>query len=244
MTITPLIAAFIHFLLIVFVGAVPLTWSRQGKTFDVLLCFGAGVLLSAAFLHMLPEAITNLGPMTGVFVLVGYLIMTFLERFTMAHPCGEHACPNHRIGWVAFFGLSIHSIIAGIALGFGLMHAHDFSVAIALLAAILAHKIPETLALMGLFASSGWKKKQMGIVLTIFACMGPVGILVGSSFDPSSDRLLGTAMAISTGTFIYIASSDLLPHLHRKMKEEWVNFIAFLVGILALGFESWHHFFG
>ncbi|HEY8278847.1 MAG TPA: ZIP family metal transporter [Bdellovibrionota bacterium] len=239
-----LLAALAHFLVILASGSLPLTWKLEGKFFDLFLCFGAGALLSAAFLHMLPSSIPALGPATGAFLLGGYLIMTTIERFTMAHPCGEEGCPSHRIGIVALFGLSVHSVIAGMALGVGLAGAASFSTSLALLSAILVHKVPETLALMSLLALSGWRGRAAFGMLLLFASMGPSGILIGSLMGNQSPAFLSGALAISAGTFLYIASSDLLPHLHRKMKEEWGNFLAFLVGIAALSFEAWHHLMG
>jgi zinc and cadmium transporter len=241
MNYAPYIAAFFHCIVILAVGAIPLTWRLQGQVFDALLSFGAGVLLSAAFLHMMPTAIEALGESTGLFLLLGYLLMLILEKFTMAHPCGEEACPNHRLGYTALFGLSVHSIISGIALGVGLGEAEHVSVSLALLAAILVHKVPETLALMGLLAGSGWVKRKILLSLVIFSLMGPIGIFIGSILNLSSHWALSSAMAVSAGTFLYIASSDLLPQLHKKMKQEWLHFVAFLLGLGSLAFEAVHH---
>lgn len=244
MTSLALLAAAAFFLVTLVSGALPLTWKLEGRFFDGFLCFGAGVLLSAAFLHMLPSAIPALGPATGAFTLGGFLLMTVIERFTMAHPCHEEGCPNHRIGIVALFGLSVHSVIAGTALGVGLAGAADLSTSMALLSAILVHKVPETLALMSLLAISGWTGWPAFGMLLLFAVMGPSGILLGSLLHGKSPAFLSGALAVSAGTFLYIAASDLLPHLHRKMKEEWVNFLAFLAGILILSFEAVHHLMG
>ncbi|MGZ3692925.1 MAG: ZIP family metal transporter [Bdellovibrionota bacterium] len=244
---TPILAALAHFLVVFIVGLFPLTWKLKGDIYDLFLSFGAGVLLSAAFLHMLPEATLEIGPSVGVFMMAGYVLMTILERFTMAHPCMEDDhChnPDHRLGLVAFFGLSVHSVIAGMALGVGLMGASDISVSIALLAAILVHKVPETLALMALLAASHWSKTKMSITLVCFSCMGPGGILIGAFMNFQSAKFMGAALAISAGTFLWLASGDLLPHLHTKMKQKWINFAAFLVGLLALSFEAWHHLMG
>ena len=244
MALTPLIASLIHCLVILLVGILPLTWRMQGQVYDALLSFGAGVLLSAAFLHMLPAAIPSLGEMSGLFLLAGYLLMTLLERFTMAHPCSEDSCPNHRLGFTALLGLSVHSVIAGMALGVGLLDAKDLSVSVALLAAILVHKVPETLALMGLLAASGWDRRRILFSLFFFSGMGPLGILLGTFTEIQSPWFLSAAMAISAGTFLYIASSDLLPQLHKKMKQEWIHFFAFLLGLTLLSFESWHRLAG
>jgi zinc and cadmium transporter len=170
--------------------------------------------------------------------------MTLLERFTMAHPCGEEACPNHHLGHTAFFGLSVHSVISGMALGVGLLEAADMRVSLALLAAILVHKVPETLALMGLFAASGWARRRIVVFLFLYSLMGPAGILIGAGTGIKSPWFLSCALAVSAGTFLYIASSDLLPQLHKKMKQEWIHFLAFLAGLALLSFEAWHHLAG
>lgn len=235
------LAAIAHFLVILLVGAVPLSIRFEGAWYDIFLAFGAGVLLSAAFLHMIPEAAEAVGPSMGAYVLLGFLVMVCIDRFTMAHACGEDECPNHRIGTVAFFGLSIHSVLSGLALGVGISEEGELSTAVAMLSAILVHKIPETLALMGLFRSSGWTVKRMAIFLVLFAFMGPTGILLGSRSGLFSHDAFGAALAISAGTFLYIAAADLLPHLHRKMRQKNRTFLAFLVGIFALSIEAWHH---
>lgn len=237
----PWIAAFFHLSVILIVGLVPLTWKLQGQVFDALLSFGAGVLLSAAFLHMMPTAIESLGESTGLYILGGYVLMLVLEKFTMAHPCGEEACPNHRVGYTALLGLSIHSIISGIALGVSLGEAEHITVSMALLAAVLVHKVPETLALTGLLAGSGWQRPKIIVALVLFSLMGPVGIGIGNFFNFRGHHLMSVAMAFSAGTFLYIASSDLLPQLHKKLKQEWLHFFAFLFGLAALSFEAFHH---
>lgn len=244
---SPIFAALAHFVVVFIVGLFPLTWKLKGDIYDTFLSFGAGVLLSAAFLHMLPEATLEIGPSVGIFTLAGYVLMTVLERFTMAHPCTEDDhChnPDHRLGLIAFFGLSVHSVIGGLALGVGIAGANDISVSIALLAAILVHKVPETLALMALLTASGWTRRKMAVSLAAFSSMGPTGVLVGAYLNFQSPTLMGGALAISAGTFLYLASGDLLPHLHTKMKQKWIHFVAFLVGLFALSFEAFHHLMG
>ncbi len=44
-------------------------------------------------------------------------------------------------------------------------------------------------------------------------------------------EVLGYILAISSGTFIYIASSDLLPEIHRKKEWRLKNLIGFILGI-------------
>lgn len=75
-------------------GALPL-FSKVHRT-DLLLSFSAGVMLGAAFLHMLPEAVEGAGGAAVPFVLVGFLLLYLLERFVLVHVCAEPG-PNARL---------------------------------------------------------------------------------------------------------------------------------------------------
>lgn len=75
-------------------GALPLFASVRRS--DLLLSFSAGVMLGAAFLHMLPEAVEGAGPEAVPFVLVGFLVLYLLERFVLVHVCAEPG-PNARL---------------------------------------------------------------------------------------------------------------------------------------------------
>ncbi len=75
-------------------GALPL-FSRLRRS-DLLLSFSAGIMLGAAFLHMLPEAVEGAGGAAVPFVLVGFLFLYLLERFVLVHVCGEPG-PNARL---------------------------------------------------------------------------------------------------------------------------------------------------
>jgi zinc and cadmium transporter len=75
-------------------GALPL-FARVRRS-DLLLSFSAGVMLGAAFFHMLPEAVEGAGAQAVPFVLVGFLFLYLLERFVLVHVCAEPG-PNARL---------------------------------------------------------------------------------------------------------------------------------------------------
>lgn len=75
-------------------GALPFFASIRRS--DLLLSFSAGVMLGAAFLHMLPEAVEGAGAAAIPFTLVGFLFLYLLERFVLVHVCAEPG-PNARL---------------------------------------------------------------------------------------------------------------------------------------------------
>lgn len=68
-------------------GALPLV--GRVRRSDVFLSFSAGVMLGAAFFHMLPEAVDDAGRRALPFVLVGFLLLYLLERLVLVHVCAE-----------------------------------------------------------------------------------------------------------------------------------------------------------
>ncbi len=79
-------------------GSLPLL-GRIGRS-DVGLSFSAGVMLGAAFLHMLPEAVEEAGAIAVPFVMVGFLLLYLMERFVLIHVCAEPG-PNARLSAAA-----------------------------------------------------------------------------------------------------------------------------------------------
>ncbi len=75
-------------------GALPLFASVRRS--NLLLSFAAGVMLGAAFFHMLPEAVEGAGAAVIPFTLVGFLALYLLERFVLVHVCAEPG-PNARL---------------------------------------------------------------------------------------------------------------------------------------------------
>ncbi|ABC83558.1 ZIP family metal transporter [Anaeromyxobacter dehalogenans] len=95
-------------------GSLPLL-GRVGRS-DIGLSFSAGVMLGAAFFHMLPEAVEESGAGILPFVLVGFLLLFLLERFVLVHVCAEPG-PNARLSQAA-------PLPAGIEAGHGHDHHH------------------------------------------------------------------------------------------------------------------------
>ena len=87
-------------------GSLPLL-GRIGRS-DIGLSFSAGVMLGAAFLHMLPEAVEEGGAAAAPFVMVGFLLLYLLERFVLIHVCAEPG-PNARLSASAEGALHAHA---------------------------------------------------------------------------------------------------------------------------------------
>jgi len=107
--------------------------------------------------------------------------------------------------------LSVHSVIAGLALG----AESEVARALVIFLAILAHKSIAGFALGVSLRANGMPRRRAYGLLGIFACATPLGILAGSLLgglvsSSARDLLEATALALAAGTFIYVATVDIL----------------------------------
>ncbi|MBW3672149.1 MAG: ZIP family metal transporter, partial [Acidobacteria bacterium] len=101
-------------------GVIPLffTWSHFRA--HQWIAIGAGMILGAAFLHMIPEALEIAGPRSLPAMLLGFLTLYLIEQIALNHhPHDEKEGAFHEIGLLTFIGISLHDLIDGVALGSG-----------------------------------------------------------------------------------------------------------------------------
>jgi zinc and cadmium transporter len=213
-------------------GVFPMWVSAKNENhLKLFISFGAGLLLSMAFLHMIPESFKLIPKSFGIWLLCGFCLLLFLERFIMVHACEEHGCHYHTVGMAAFVGLTIHGIIEGFALASSQMVANLGPL---VLIAILSHKAPAGIALTSILKMSGKKSTQiLGFVLGV-ALSGPLGIWLAYWILKSEHytNTAGILLSVSAGTFLYIGACDLLPELHRTDGEKLKRLVSFCFGIL------------
>jgi zinc and cadmium transporter len=184
-------------------GALPLFGGMRRS--DVLLSFSAGVMLGAAFFHMLPEAVEAGGAAALPFVVVGFLFLYLLERFVLVHVCAEpgpgarmatngevpvadphvHGAPAHVHVHGDATGCSVHTIglaaFVGMSLhtivdGFALGAANvEPELGLLVFLAILAHKIPNAFSLSAILRAEGYTRGRALAMNAAFALMVPLG---------------------------------------------------------------------
>lgn len=210
--------------------------------------FAAGVFLAAGLLHMLPDAhegFSQLGDFPWAYLgcAIGFIIILFMERVVLAghdavadslekhSESHEHKLSLHLIVLTAI--LSVHSVIAGIALGTERNLTHSAVI----LFAILAHKGSAAFALSVNLLKEGALKKVVFRVITFFCFMTPIGIVMGMLIDKG---MTGTAQQITTasfdalaaGTFLYVS---ILGIAHEEFSEKQDKLIKFIMMCLGIG---------
>jgi zinc and cadmium transporter len=212
-------------------GFLPLLRELSQRALALLLSFSAGVLLGAVFFHMLPETGKVLADAMGWPVLAGFLLIFVMERFVFIHACEEHECDIHQMGIPAFLGISLHSLLDGVALGASLIFHHLGPV---VLLAVLIHKLPDSMSVSTILLSAGWSRSKVAVLSVLFALTTPFGALVSYLFLRAlSPEFLAMAIGVSAGTFLAIATADILPQVHRIEQRNPATVLCLFLGLLV-----------
>lgn len=218
-------------------GAAVAVLAGHERRLVTFLSFSAGVMFGAAFFHMLPEAFRGGGYRVFSLVPLGFLALFLLERYVLVHVCEEPPNFAHHghgpVGMAAFLGLSAHTLFDGVALASAVTQGVGFMAFLA----IAAHKVPSSLSLASILKSEGKTHPAILVYALLFGLMVPVGAGFYFSLDAALrfGRFAAQALAFSAGTFLYIAVSDLLPHVNRHGKEgRGRNVMALALGILLM----------
>ena len=231
------------------------------------LSFVGGLMLGIALLHLLPHGVVQCNSLDLVIgsTLFGLLFMFFLIRTFHFHQHGptthehdEHHCHHpdhghtdedggvHELSWTGVaLGLSIHTLIDGIALGTAVMAdaAHETKsvfYGLGVFLAVLFHKPLDALSITTLMVAAGWPARICQLVNFGFALMCPLGAVVAvlmvnglAGVDVNQSRFIGMVLGFSAGVFLCISLSDLLPevqfHRHDRLKLS----TALLLGVAA-----------
>ena len=148
-----------------------------------------------------------------------------------AAECHTHG-HSHGISWMGIaFGLSVHTLIDGLALGASVYSDAQTATGFWLFGfgtfvAIAFHKPLDAVSITSLMVANGWSRRSRNLVNIGFAMMCPIGavlFLLGVSQLAGYQReIVGTALAFAAGVFICISLSDLLPemefHSHNRVQ--------------------------
>ncbi len=201
------------------------------KKYSVLfISFAAGTLLGASFFELIPESF-ELNDASLLLILFGFITFYLLENLVVVHICKETDCKIHRIGTMAIIGVGFHSLIDGIIISVG-FHI-SFALGIASAIAVIAHEFPEGIVTYSTLIHSGYDKTKSLLFSLLVALATPFGAFITLPFiQYFTQQMLGGLLGLAAGSFLYIASSDLIPETHKKFNK--LNALLVVFGIIFL----------
>ena len=262
-------------------GAAPALVKLSHRNMQLVMSFVGGLMLGVALLHLLPHSVQEQGSVDRAahWTLAGLVVMFLLIRVFHVHahehgdtadatdeehhahegPCDHtHHSPlttHSPFSWLGLaFGLSLHTLIDGLALGAAVAadsHGQGGRFALAGLGtflAVAAHKPLDALSITSLMAASRrWSPNAIWLANFGFALMCPLGALAfvfGLQSLTQQHLVIGCALAFAAGVFLCISLADLLPevafHTHDRLRLT-LSLAAGLALAWAIGFFEPSH---
>jgi zinc and cadmium transporter len=198
-----------------------------------LVSFAAGVMLAAAFLDLLPEALEG-GSAASLILfstLTGVVFFFFIERFILWYHHHDELHDTKPSAFLVLTGDALHNFIDGIAIAAAFIANPALGVATTL--AIAAHEIPQEIADLSILIYGGMKKMRALLCNFLSALTALAGAVLSYFFLSSLEGALPLFLGFTAGMFIYIACSDLIPEMHSKFQhtKAWIYTLPFLGGI-------------
>jgi zinc and cadmium transporter len=237
-------------------GILPTLLRLTHTRLQMAVSFVGGLMLGLSLLGMLPHALHQLKGIhqAASWLLGGFLVMFLLQRFLPFHhhdvaegspaePCGHlHSLAERSarsLSWMGVaLGLSLHSIFDGVAMAAAVTagyHAHDEALGLGTALAVILHKPFGALAITTLMVASHAKRGTMHWVNLGFALVTPVGAMLfflgAQQIAGANSPWVGLALAFCAGTFLCIASTDLLPELQFHTHDRLKLSLALLAGL-------------
>lgn len=187
----------------------------------LIISFSAGVLITAAFLDILPEAFELQGGGESLKIIclatiAGFFVFHIIERLSILSACQQGKCENvlhfHRAGRLVAASLVFHSLLDGVIIGLAFQAGMKLGILVGL--AVIAHDWTDGVGVVAVLLPSGRRWKEMFLWILADALAPVVGIFIFFiAFEP---QVLSIALAAVAGIFIYIAAANLLPEAHHR----------------------------
>lgn len=207
------------------------------KSLFFIVAFSAGALLSGAMLHLIPEALEKSNhQMVFLNVLFGFLIFFILEKYLYWRHCHNGICDVHTFTYLNLIGDSIHNFIDGMVIA--VSFSFSLKVGIITTLAVIFHEIPQELGDFGVLVYGGLGKKKALLFNFIATLTAFLGAILGYVVSEKVINFAFVLLSLTSGGFIYIASTDLVPELHKEtsLKKSSLSIIIFSLGILFMWF--------
>lgn len=187
-------------------------WSE--KTLLSLVALSAGLLLSIAILHLIPHAQHDINN-SGLFVIIGFLIMYFIFLPSLNSKNGVENNNNAAVSGLTT-GMLLHNFFEGLSIA--VSYSASFELGVVVSIALIIHKIPEGLSYTSVMLAflNGRKKTAIYLIIQgIFTWLGAAMAIFLAGFQELQESIVAIGLSITAGIFLYLSGTLLLPLMNR-----------------------------
>lgn len=213
------------------------------------ISFAVGALLGAAFMALLPHALSypsiedpHLITQT---ILIGLMLFFVLEKLVVWRHCHADDCEAHSIegehhhrektaAGLILFGDALHNFVDGVLIAAAFLT--DFHLGVVTSVAVAAHEIPQEVGDFVVLLQGGFSRMKALVFNILSSLTTVVGAVLAYFFLADVTQALPYVLAIAASSFIYIAVADLIPGLHKReqLRNSLYQLILIFAGILTI----------
>lgn len=231
------LAAFLPGLFIIY------TPQRRQPNIQYMLVFAGAFIFSITLLHLLPELMTATDNprKVGLFVLLGFIMQVLIDFATsgVEHGHLHHHSHHGRLSPILLMsGLCIHALMDGSILVHP-GHHHETANNFGLLASIMLHKIPESIALISVLSFAFNKRLVLLAFLLIFSLASPIGLMASdmlSRFNLLDREGFVILFSIISGNLLHISTTiyfETSPNHSFHKKRALIGLLGIMLAIVA-----------
>ncbi len=210
----------------------------------LLVSLAVGTLLGDAFIHLIPESFESIDSQTttSLLILLGIIIYFILEKILRFRHCHEPDCQQDSYQHVvplSIIGDSLHNFFDGIVVAASFQVSISLGIATSL--AVLLHEIPQEIGDFAIMLHHKYSPKKALFLNLVSGAFSLLGVLITFFFSQFIQNFSLYLLPVTAGAFIYLASSDLIPELHRhspKSSSSIIQLSLLIIGIILMYFLS------
>jgi zinc and cadmium transporter len=224
--------------IISFIGVLTLIIKKKdlNNVLTLLVSLSIGTLLGSSFLHIIPEISEDGFTIThSIFILLGIILFFALEKFIRWQHCHTSHPQKHPVGIMNLAADAIHNFLDGIIIAAGFLTSTPLGIATSI--AVILHEIPQEIGDFGVLLYSGYSKVKALLFNFLIALTSVLGALLTIYLTSYITNITKFLIPIAAGGFIYIASSDLIPELHKQedIRKSVKELMFIILGIVLMG---------
>lgn len=228
--------------------ALSLNQSLLKRALSILVGLAAGALVGDAIIHLIPEALEEIGDGNrfSVAVLLGILMFFALEGYLRWHhahhgaedehlgheeyEAGTHD-PNAHIAPLVIVADGLHNLIDGAVIAASFLVSVEIGIATTI--AVFLHEIPQEIADFGLLVHAGLSRGKALLFNFASGLTALIGAGIVLFVSASIEALVPFLVAFTAGSFIYIAIGDIVPELHktREGSRKLMHVVGIVLGV-------------
>jgi len=222
-------------------SAIFLVKSDKSELLKLILSFSGAYLFAITVLHLIPDAYS--GPDAheiGVFILIGFLLQVFLEKFSegVEHGHIHKHDHSHAFPYGIMISLCLHAFLEGMPLANDQHNALIFGIAL--------HHIPAAFALASILLQSQFKTTGILFYIAVFAIMAPLGFYVSTGLSNGTiggvEAYFNKMMGVVIGIFLHISTTILFESsVDHKINKRKMIAVLIGTGIALIGFFAPGH---